>query len=205
MTFIPIQSLKSNWQNVRCFAAVMRSDAAVRSAFEGQGILSWWWNIVLALHGKPAKAVRSLEDRCQCVADGFRFYGWLYRALAIIFGAAAFCCWVSHLAGFYWIAWLGTGGIYLWTVSGLAFSGATHHVRSNGEQIWHLIAFLFFVTLFLACVLISISIQVRLAGGVPDAANICLTLGLMALGVGSYLIELAALTAREVPQKVRVN
>jgi hypothetical protein len=205
MTIIPTQSLSSRWQNIRCFAAVIRSDVDVRRAFEGQGIMAWWWNIVLALHGKPVKAVLSLEYRCSCIADGFRFYGWLYRALAIIFGAAAFYCWVSNLAAFYLVALLAVSGIYLWTVSGLAFSGASQFHRSAGERVWHLVAFLFFVALFLACSLIAISLQVRLAGWLPDAENFIITIGAMALGVGSYLVELAALTAREPLQKERAN
>ena len=205
MKIIRTQRLSSRCRNIRWFAAVIRSDLAVRRAFEGQGILAWWWNIVLALHGKPIKTVLSLEYRCQCVADGFRFYGWLYRALAIIFGAAAFCCWVGNLAACYWVALLGASGIYLWVVSRLAFSGAAQYYRSTGKQVWNLVAFLFFITLFLACVLITVSLQARLDGWLSDTANIVITLGLMAFGIGSYLVELAALTAREIPQKVRIN
>jgi len=205
MKHISVQQMRNRWENIRCFAAVIRSDTAVRKAFVGRGIFAWWWNIVLALHGKPLRTTFSPGHRCRCVADGFRLYGWLYRVLAIVFGAAAISCWACDLIGCFWGLWLAAGGVYLWVISGLAFSGATRFHRSVGVQVWHLVAFLFFVSLFLACVLISISLQVRLAGWLPDSANVVITLVAMVFGVGSYIVELAALIVNEPFQKGGVD
>jgi hypothetical protein len=205
MKIIAVQDLIARWKNIRRFAAVIRSDEGVRTAFEGQGIMAWWWNVVLALHGKPVQTTFTPGQRCHCVADGFRFYGWLYRALAIVFGAAAIFCWACGLAGYFWVLWLVAGGIYLWIIAGLAFSGAARLYDSTGGHIWHLVAFLFFVSLFLACTLMTISLQVRLTGWLPDTANFIITLGAMTFGVGSYVVELAALVASEPLRKARVT
>ncbi|MDR3459225.1 MAG: hypothetical protein P4N60_17480 [Verrucomicrobiae bacterium] len=204
MKITAIQNLIARWKNIRCFAAVIRSDEGVRTAFEGQGILAWWWKIVLALHGKPVQAAFPPERRFRCVADGFRFYGWLYRALAIVFCAAATFCWVCDSAGCFWILWLAAGGVYLWIIAGLAFTGAARLYDSTGGHVWHLVAFLFFVSLFLACTLMAISLQVRLIGWLPDVANFMITLGAMAFGVGSYVVELAVLVAGEPMQEAKV-
>jgi hypothetical protein len=183
---------------------VVRSPAAVRTAFEGQRGLAWWWNIVLALHGKPGQTAFSAEHRCRCVAEGFRFYGWLYRLLALVFGAAALLCWFCSLADSFWLTLLAASSIYLWIIAGLAFSGAVEFCVSAGERVWPLVAFLFFVTIFLTSVLIAVSVQVRLAGWLPDVTNIIITLGTMAFGVGSYLVELAALVTGNPLRKERV-
>ncbi len=205
MTITPIQSLSNRWNNIRCFAAVVRSSAAVRTAFGGQRAMVWWWNIVLALHGKAGEPSFSLERRCRCVAEGFRFYGWLYRLLALALGAAALLCWFCSLADSFWITLFAASSIYLWIIASLAFSGALEFCGSAGERVWPLVAFLFFVTVFLTGVLIAISIQVRLAGWLPDVANIIITLGAMAFGVGSYLVELAALVAIDPLRKERIT
>lgn len=193
-----------SWQRIRYFAAVVRSDTVVRKAFEGQACLAWWWRLVLALHGRPAPTSFPSAFRCRSVADGFRFYGWLYRGLAILLGVSAICCCLSDVASCFWVLWMTVCAAYLWIVSGLAFAGASQFEQTAGEAVWHLVAFLFFVSLFLAGCLISISIQVRLTGGLPDMVNVGVTLGVMAFGVGSYLIELAALVAREPLQKARL-
>ena len=197
------QKLCERWKNIRYFAAVVRSPAAVRTAFVGQPMLAWWWRIVMFLHGKPTQTNFPAHFRYACVADGFRFYGWLYRTLALICGLAGFWCWFSSLTDFFWIAFLAASGIYLWITSGLAFSGASQFSSSTGEQVWHLVAFLFFVALFLAAALLTISIQVRQAGWLPDVVNIVITRGAMAFGIGSYLVELAALVANESLPKER--
>jgi hypothetical protein len=89
------QRVSDRLRNIRCFAAVIRSPVGVRNAFEGHRMFAWWWNRVLALHGKPIPSYFSVQNRCACVADGFRFYGWLYCGLAAVIGAAAFSCWAA--------------------------------------------------------------------------------------------------------------
>ena len=197
------QNLGGRWKNIRCFAAVVRSPAAVRNAFEEHRVLTWWWKTVLALHGKPVSIDFSMQARCQCIADGFRFYGWLYRALAMVFGVTAILCWVGNITDLFWVTLLAASAVYLWIASGLAFSGAVEFHDSAGESIWQLVAFLFFIALFLTSTLTAISVHVRFAGWLPDALNFAFTVGIMVLGVGSYLVELAALVTREPTRKVR--
>ena len=189
------QSPGGRWKNIRCFAAVVRSPAAVRNAFDGHIAFAAWWKLVLRLHGKPAQLDFSPRDRCLCIAEGFRFYGWLYRALAVLLVGAAFVCGFSQSTDGFWIGLLTASGIYLWLVASLAFSGATTFCDSKGRQVWHLVAFLFFIALFLGAALTMISLQVRIAGWLSDVANSFATLGMMVFGIGSYIIELAALVA----------
>lgn len=205
MRITPHPDFTGKWRNIRSFAAVVRSPDAVQNALAGHRVLTWWWKMVLALHGQPVALHLSMQARCQCIADGFRFYGWLYRALAIVFGVTAFLCWVGNIADLFWVTLLAASAGYLWIASGLAFLGAVEFYNSDGERIWQLVAFLFFTALFLTSVLTAISIQVRYAGGVPDALNFAISAGIMALGVGSYLIELAALVTRETTHKVRLT
>jgi hypothetical protein len=205
MRITPHPDFTIKWKNIRCFAAVVRSREGVRNAFEGHRGLSWWWKMVLALHGKPVVIDFSMQARCQCIADAFRFYGWLYRALAMVFGVTAFLCWVGNITDLFWVTLLAASAVYLWIASGLAFSGAVEFQDSAGERIWQLVAFLFFIALFLTSVSTAISIQVRFAGWLPDALNFAFMVGSMALGVGSYLVELAALVTRETTREARLN
>lgn len=191
------QDFIRRWRNVRCFAAIVRSPLPVRNAFEGHGLLAWWWKVVLALHGNPVAIKLSRQDRCASIADGFRFYGYLYRGLAIAFGAAAFLCWGGNIAGLFWIALLTASAGYLWVMAKLAFSGADEFRDSEGARIWQLVAFLFFVALFLSGALTVISMQVRFVAWLPDVLNGAITAGAMMLGVGSYFVELAALVTSE--------
>jgi hypothetical protein len=147
----------------------------------------------------------SLLNRCDCIADGFRFYGLLYRLLAVAFTASAFLCWACKLGGSFWIFALLASGIYLWIIAGLAFSGASEYCSSGGERDWHLVAFLLLVSLFLTAVTTAISIQARFAGWLPDVSNIAITVGTFSFGVGSYMVELAALAADEPQTKARSN
>jgi hypothetical protein len=191
------QIINSRWKNVRYFASVIRSPESVRSAFEGQRLLAWWWRLVLALHGKPMRRNVTAVDRYECIAGGFRFYGWIYRMLGILFGATTMLCWNSSMSDFYWITLLTFGGVYLWAAGGLAISGAKEYCDSQGGRVWLLVAFLFFIALFLAVTLAIFSSEVKFTQSLPDALNIVATLGILGFGVGSYLIELAALVANK--------
>jgi hypothetical protein len=204
MKIIALQDFLAWWKNTRCFAAVVRSPLATRAAFEGHCLLSRWWKLVLALHGKPVAVDLSPQQHVRCIADGFRFYGWLYRVLAVVFGVGAVLCLAGNIVGLFWIVMLATSAVYLWTTAGLAFSGAVEFYESGGERIWQLVAFLFFVALFLASLLTAMSFEARSLGWLPDAVNGSLSAGLMAFGTGSYLIELAALVNSEAGRKARV-
>lgn len=185
------------WKNIRRFASVVRSPDAVRNAFANQGLLSWWWQLVLRLHGQPVPNRLTANEWCACVRDGFRFYGWLYRGLAIILGGAAILGWCAGVKDVFWLNYLPAGGIYLWLAGGLAITGAKTYCDTNGKRPWPLVAFLFFVSLFLAVTLTVFSTQANFCQWLPDTINLFLTLGLLMFGVGSYLIELAALLANE--------
>lgn len=195
MKNISHQNFRDKLKNIRCFASVVRSPATVRDAFKGHSVIAAWWKVILGLHGKPVSLDFSARDRCLCIAEGFRFYGWLYRTLAVLFAGAVFVCGFYQITDGFWITLLTASSIYLWLVAGLAFSGATTFCDSIGEQVWHLVAFLFFIALFLASALTMISFQARIAGWLPDAANSFITLGMMVFGIGSYIIELATLVA----------
>src|SRR5262245_5361036 len=151
-----IRNLRNRWRNIRLFAATVRSPGSVRHAFDGHVILAWWWVIVLKLHGRPLQKDIPLSDRCERIADGFRFYGLLYRVLAAVFFASALVCLAGELASPFWISLFAAGGAYLWVVAGLAFSGASEFLVSDGQRIWHLVAFLFFVSVFLSTVTVAI-------------------------------------------------
>jgi hypothetical protein len=148
---------------------------------------------VLALHGKPLKSHLTLKSRTACIAEGYRFYGLLYRFLAVVIGAAALACWFLRITGLFWMTLAYGSAVYLWVVSGLAFSGACEFSSSHGRRAWRLVSFLIFISLFLIGSLAAISVQLRHSGAISDVMNILVTVGMMMFGVGSYFIELAAL------------
>ena len=197
------KTVNRRWKNVRFFAAVIRSPESVRSAFKGQTLLAWWWKLVLSLHGKPLRVNFTPIEQRECIADGFRFYGWLYRGVGILFGATTLICWHYRMTDFYWSTLLAFSGAYLWSAGGLAISGAKEYGDSKGVRVWLLVAFLFFIAVFLAVFLAIFSSEAKFAQSLPETINVSATLGMLVFGVGSYLIELAALVVPESLQKVR--
>jgi hypothetical protein len=185
---------RQRWRKIRWFAAVIRSPAEVRHAFDDHLLIAWWWAIVMRLHGS-AVPKRLLGDRVQCVADGFWFYGLLYRILAAVFGISGILCWFQAAVDMFWIVTLLGCSACLWVIAELAFSGAREFLNSSGRRIWHLVVFLFFVSWLLASICTAVSLEVRHLGGLPDSVNLSLTIGIIVFGVGSYLVELAALVA----------
>ena len=187
-----------SWHRIRKFAAIVRSPAPVRDAFTGHPLLRVWWKCILALHGKLVGDGQLAPEHWNCVADGFRFYGWLYRFVAVALLAMAAWAAVNGLAGVYWLGFMIAGAFGLWCAAGLAFAGASDLPRAVQEGIWKLVVFLFLVALFLVSILMAISVEAKAAELLSDFANLMLTLLLLAFGVGSYLIEVVALmTARE--------
>jgi hypothetical protein len=147
----------------------------------------------LALHGKPVAGFDSISEHRNCVADGFRFYGWLYRSLALVLIAFAGYAAASGLAGWYWLGFLIAGAVCLWNAAGLAFAGASALPQAVGDGLLKLVVFLFFIGLFLASTLMAVSVQARAVELLPDFANVALTMLLLLFGVGSYFIEVVAL------------
>lgn len=198
------KTINRRWKNARFFAAIIRSPESVRNAFKGQKLLAWWWKLVLSLHGKPMRVNFAAIEQRECIADGFRFYGWLYRGLGILFGATTLLCWHYRMTDIYWSTLLTFSGAYLWAAGGLAISGAKEYGDSQGGRVWLLVAFLFFIAVFLAVFLAIFSSEAKFAQSLPDTINVSATLGMLVFGVGSYLIELAALVVPESLQKVRL-
>lgn len=183
--------------DLRYFAAVVRSPSAVRNAFQNNPPLKCWWKCVLALHGAPAEIALSLKQRCECVARGFQFYGFLYRGLSLLLGGSACLCAIFWILDFFWVAWMLTGAVFLWMASGMAFSGAVRYRKSAGNDVWELVAFLFFIMLFLVATAVSCTMHARAAGLLPDTVNYVATIAFIGFGVGSYMVELTALVTRE--------
>lgn len=187
-----------SWHRIRNFAAIVRSPAPVRDAFTGHPLLRVWWKSILALHGKRVGDGQLAPEHWNCVADGFRFYGWLYRFVAVALLAMAAWAAASGLAGVYWLGFMIAGAFGLWCAAGLAFAGASDLLRTVQEGICKLVVFLFLVALFLVSILMAISVEAKAAELLSDFANLMLTMLLLAFGLGSYLIEVVALvTARE--------
>jgi hypothetical protein len=187
------------WHQLRSFAAIVRSPAPVRAAFTGHPVLRAWWKCVLALHGKPVPGVQSVTGHLNCVADGFRFYGWLYRFVALMLVAMAVVAGATDLGGPYWVGFMMAGAACLWCAAWLAFAGAGDLPQRSRDGLWKLVVFLFLVGLFLVSTLMAVSVQAKAVELLPDLANFALTILLLALGVGSYLIELVALVTAQEP------
>ncbi len=148
-----------SWHRIRNFAAIVRSPAPVRDAFTGHPLLRGWWKCILALHGKSVGDGQLAPEHWNCVADGFRFYGWLYRFVAVALLAMAAWAAVTGLAGVYWLGFMIAGAFGLWCAAGLAFAGASDLPRAVQEGIWKLVVFLFLVALFLVSILMGISVE----------------------------------------------
>lgn len=118
------QSGCSVWARIRGFAATVRSPPPVRTAFTGHLTLRWWWRLVLLLHGKPCGDAVWGSKEWTSVADGFRFYGYLYRFLSAIMGLAAGWAWACEILDCYWVSLMVTAASGLWCITGLALAGA---------------------------------------------------------------------------------
>lgn len=189
--------MKNNYalmlRNIRLFAAAMRSSDSVNCAFQSQPLLRCWWNCVLALHRKSVSIPLSEEAYWFCVADGFRFYGWLYRILAVLLLGMLTVLWKFGLAGSFWLCLLGSAALYLWVTTGLAFEGAKVVVENAHQGVERLVCFLCFISVFLAAILTAICLFLHTSQLISDTVNLALTGILVAFGAGSYLIELIAL------------
>lgn len=186
-------SPRLRWAIIRRFAAIVSTPPAVKSAFIGHPLLRAWWKCILFLHGRPRAKVIAASEYWDCIAEGFRFYGWLYRVLALVVTAVAGWALATGVAGFYWLAFLFSTAVGFWSAAGLAFAGANtlQPILENG--LWKLVAFLFLISITLASILVAVSAEVRAAELITDEANVALTISLLIFGVGSYLVEVLAL------------
>lgn len=173
------------------FSGIVCSAPAVRAAFEGRGVWTAWWRVVLWLHGKPRPGAAMTEAaRAACVADGFRFYAALYAGLAGAFAlaGAALLAVSSYAGGACLLA-----AAHLAAASSLGRAGAAAYRRGEKAGTLWLVVFLAAVTGFLCAFLAAASVWADRAGAVPPAVNLAATAALLAFGVGSYAIELVYL------------
>lgn len=173
------------------FAAIVRSPAAVRSAFADVPFIRTWWRIVLALHGKPT-ATDGPEAAREVIAAGFVFYSRLYAMLGAVFlilCAATFRIAIdAHLS--YWMLLGFAAGGYLLLSATVARKGAQAFRESRVEGIACLVLFLAMIIVFLAMFLASVSIVAASLSLVPHWVNILVFAGMSGFGIGSYLLEL---------------
>ena len=179
-------------QRIRCFASVVRSPGHVRAAFASQRFpLRTWWGLILRLHGRAARnSTMTPEEERACIADGFHFYGTLYRLVAVMLMVVFVGAVAAGISGFHGQALLACAAGYLWITANLATDGARLYRASGAEGRPLLVTFLFFVTAFLVGFIATASAVAHQHGLLPDPVNVLLFALFLAFGVGSYLIEL---------------
>ena len=186
------------------FQQVVCSAPPVQDAFADLPVLNRWWQIVLFLHGKPRDPLVSGTDRVRCVAEGFRFYAWLYRVLAMIFMAltgllAALQGMGSDGISAYWIGASCLGGIYLWIVSRLGYYGAAAYGQQQPQSTSLLVSFMVMIVAFLSLFVAAVSVVAHHLGWVSSGLNLMAISALFVFGVGSYLIEIIYLVTAGYP------
>lgn len=182
------------------FAAIVRSDPDVRAGFAAPRLLVGWWRAILALHGPPVTISLGADERIAVIARGFELYAWLYRGLALVFLLLALAAALARARidpGIAELALAGglLAGLYLWLVSGLLFRGADAYRSSpaNGARI--LACGLVLVIAFLCMFFVGAAALAHSFDLVPLALDLVLLVSAVALGVGSYGLELAYLLA----------
>lgn len=180
------------------FSELVCGAASVRTAFKGQGAIHFWWQVILLLHGKPRDSSVSERDRIQCIANGFQFYAWLYRMLAVIFLSlslilSALKISLADNGTWYWCVASFLAAVYLWLVSGLGYAGASAYRRSEGNSITILIAFMIMIVAFLSLFLSAASVTAYHSHWLATAPNLGLGVMVFAFGIGSYFIEIVYL------------
>lgn len=185
------------------FSQILCSAQSVRAGFSSHRPTQFWWKLILLLHGKPVSSSLSQAQRIQRVADGFRFYAWLYRVLSIIFLFLAPAFLVLNVAesdssSAYWAAVSLQAAIYLWCVSGLGYSGARSYATGQSKGTSSLVAFMVMIVVFLSMFVAAASVIAHHAAWLPVMPNLAAASTLLVFGVGSYMIEIIYLaTERE--------
>lgn len=185
-------------QGIRCFASVVRSPEHVRAAFASQRLLlKAWWGLILRLHGPAVRHSMTPEEERACIADGFHFYGTLYRLVALMLIIVFVGAVAAGITGLYGQALLASSAGYLWVTANLATDGAKLYRARAAEGRPLLVTFLFFVTAFLVGFIATAGVVTHQHGLLPDLMNILLFAIFLAFGVGSYLIELLFLLGQD--------
>jgi hypothetical protein len=85
--------------------------------------------------------------------------------------------------------------VYLWVASGLAYAGAASYRREEVAGTVMLVAFLMMITAFLSLFVAVVSVTAHHWGLLAPWQNLLLMTVLLALGAGSYCLELVFLVA----------
>lgn len=179
------------------FAQIVRSPPSVRHAFENSPVHAAWWRWILMLHGKPAEPDSSTQNTNAVLADGFRFYGYLYVVLAfVLLVVSTLVGFIDSTSGYFWICLALSSAFYLVCASQLAFAGARCYPCKPREAIPLLVAFFVSIIAWLTAFLSGGLIVVHFLMPESELFAIIATATLMIFGVGSYFIELVFLTTR---------
>lgn len=177
------------------FSQIVCSTQPVRTAFTEHRPTRRWWNLILALHGKPVDSSLSQAQKIKCVADGFKFYAGLYRFLAVIFLLLAPLFVVlnvaeSSTATSYWAIASLMAGVYLWGVSGLGYAGAKSYGSGSNSS---LVAFMVMIVAFLSMFVAVVSVVAQQFAWLAVVPNLIAASLLFVFGIGSYMIEIVYL------------
>lgn len=181
------------------FSQLVCGALSVRAAFDSHATAQLWWRLILSLHGKPVISSLACAQETRQIADGFRFYAWLYRFLAVVFLLLAPTLWAANIGEnhvSYWAASSVLAGIYLWFCSGLGFAGARIYAAESPRGAAVLVAFMAMIVAFLSAFVATISVVSMQLDWLATAPNLAATSLLFVVGIGSYFIEIVYLIGR---------
>lgn len=181
------------------FSQLVCGALPVRAAFESHQSAQLWWRLILRLHGKPVVSSLSCAQESRQIAEGFRFYAWLYRFLAVVFLLLGPIFWAANTSEDnmnYWAVSSVLAGIYLWFCSGLGFAGARDYAAESARSAVFLLTFMVMIVAFLSAFVAVISIVAMQSNWLATAPNLAATSLLFVFGVGSYFIEIVYLASR---------
>jgi hypothetical protein len=182
------------------FARIVRGEPLVRSAFSDYPPLAAWWRIILALHGDPGSGDHGEAERIAIIARGFELYAWLYRGLGVVvlavaLGAAWYHAPLGPEVAEPLIVYGGLTGAYLWLASGLTLAGARAYRASPRAGASTLTFGVVMLIAFICMAFVAGSVAAQALHLMPMWLNGLLLGCILALGAGSYGIELAYLLA----------
>jgi hypothetical protein len=177
------------------FAKIVRSSSNVRNAFSGLRVHGPWWQVILALHGKPTDIDPYTAASRLSLVRGFRFYGYLYSLLAaVIFAFVPLILCVGIPDANFWSSVFVASSLFLSCTCQLAFAGSRRYF--DEPQAASLLLLTFFVSI-MACLCGVCFAFVHLALPEYDiVSSIALAL-LMIFGIGSYFIEILFLASND--------
>ena len=175
------------------FSQIVSSSPSVRAAFAVHRPTRFWWNLILMLHGKPVNPSLSRAAKTKRIADGFKFYAWLYRFLAIIFFLLTPTFMTLNVTGnsdvsSYWATASFLAAVYLWCVSNLGYAGAKAYGTGQGTS--SLTAFMVMIVAFLSMFVAVVSVVAQHCAWLGIVPNLVAASTLFVFGVGSYMIEI---------------